>query len=84
MSASTLKKLLAKGYQSRTSAEDLARLLCQVVQAEERGLPPDSLFETIDEGLGKRASLERITAVVVTKISDMLFAQKILRSITRK
>lgn len=78
MPPSTLNRLLVKGYQDQTSARELARLLCVIVQAEEDGLSPDLLFAKLDEGLGKRASLPRISAVIKDKVDDMKFAQRMV------
>lgn len=78
MPTSTLNRLLIRGYWDKTSGKTLGRLLCMVVRAEEEGLPPDLLFKKLDEGLGKRASLERIASVVQNKIEDMKFAQSLL------
>lgn len=78
MPASTLNRLLVKGYQDQASVKTLGRLLCIVVRAEEEGLPPDLLFEKLDEGLGKRASLAHIASVVANKVDDMKFARSLL------
>lgn len=78
MPPSTLNRLLVKGYQDQSSARELAQLLCVIVLAEEDGLSPDLLFAKLDEGLGKRASLSRISAVIEDKVDDMKFAQRIL------
>lgn len=78
MPPSILSRLLVEGYQSQDISGVLGRLLCVIIQAEEMGLPPGLLFTKLEEGLGKRAPLERITSVIEVKIDDMTYAQHLL------
>lgn len=78
MPPSTLNRLLVKGHASQAFADQLRRLLCIVVQAEEDGLSPDPLFEKLDEGLGKHVSLPQIVQVIEHNVDEMRFAQSIL------
>ena len=78
MPASTLKRLLVKGYQDDAATRELARLLCIIIQAEEDGLPPDLLFVKVEEGLAKRVTLANITPVIADKVDDMRYAQSLI------
>lgn len=77
MPVNTLNRLLKVGYREKGGVEYLRIILCIVVQAEEDGLPPGLLFETLEEGLGKRVSLARILAVIKKKKSDLDYARSL-------
>ncbi len=77
MPGNTLKRLLKVGYREKDSVEDLRDILCLIVQAEEDGLPPGLLFETLEEGLGKCVPLGRILAVIEKKRSDLEYARSL-------
>lgn len=78
MPDSTLNRLLVVGYRDPAATEDLRRLLCAVVKAEEEGLPPDLLFQKLEEGLGKRVPLSRILTVIQKKVDHLNFARSLL------
>lgn len=73
-----LRRLLAKGYGDNAPANELGRLLCLIVQAEEEGFLPDLLFLKLEEGLAKNASLSSIKLATERKIEDMVFAQRLI------
>ena len=77
MSGNTLKRLLKVGYRDEGGVENLRLILCLIVQAEEDGLPPGLLFETLEEGLGKRAPLARILEVLEKRKSDLEYARSL-------
>jgi hypothetical protein len=74
MPVNTLSRLLKVGYREEGGVEYLRDILCVIVRAEEDGLPPGLLFETLAEGLGKRVPLARILAVIEKKKSDLDYA----------
>lgn len=78
MPEDTLNRLLAVGYREVEASETLRILLCVIVQAEEDGLPPGLLFETLAEGLGKKVPLPRILAVIRTRVEDLEYARSLL------
>jgi hypothetical protein len=77
MPVNTLKRLLKVGYREKDSVEYLRIILCVIIQAEEDGLPPGLLFETLEEGLGKRVPLARILTVIEKKQSDLEYARSL-------
>ncbi len=79
MPVNTLNRLLKVGYHEKGGVGYLRIILCIVVQAEEDGLPPGLLFETLEEGLGKRVPLVRILAVIKKKKSDLDYARSLQR-----
>lgn len=78
MPESTLNRLLVVGHRDPGTTEDIRRLLCVIVKAEEDGLPPGMLFRKLEEGLGKRVPLPRILNVIEKKIDDLNFARSLL------
>lgn len=78
MPEATIKRLLAAGYRSENATGHLRDILCTVVLAEEEGLPPGLLFDTLEEGLGKRVALPRILAVIRQKVDELRFARGLL------
>ena len=79
MPLNTLNRLLKIGYREKGGVDYVGIILCIVVQAEEDGLPPGFLFETLEEGLGKRVPLDRILAVIEKKKSDLDYARSLQR-----
>lgn len=71
----TLNRLLAVGYRDANSIVDLRVLLCTIITLEERGLPPDPLFDQVEEGLGKRAPLTAIQTALLRQAEKLQYAQ---------
>jgi hypothetical protein len=78
MPEAVLSRLLAAGYRGTPDIEVLRGILCALVDAEDRGLPPGTIIETIEEGLGKRVPLPMVLAVVEDRIRDLDFARRLL------
>lgn len=78
MPPSTLNRLLAVGYRDAQSLVDLRTLLCTIIIMEERGLPPEPLFEKLEEGLGKRVPLKDIQTVIMRQAVKLQYAQDLL------
>jgi hypothetical protein len=79
MPAETLNRLLKAGYREEDGVAHLRNILCVIALAEEDGLPPGLLFETLAEGLGKRVPLARILEVIEKKKNDLDYARSLQR-----
>ncbi len=78
MPPATLNRLLAVGYRDPEAAVDLKSLLCTIITMEERGLPPEPLFEKLEEGLGKKVPLKNIQTVITHQAEKLQYAQTLL------
>lgn len=78
MAPSTLNRLLAVGYRDSESVVDLKLILCTIVILEEKGLPPEPLFEKLEEGLGKRVPLKSIQTAIIIQGEKLQYAQTLL------
>jgi len=74
----TLNRLLAVGYRDSQAVVDLRMLLCTIVISEEKGLPPEPLFEKLEEGLGKRVPLKSILTAIMRQAEKLQYAQTLL------
>ena len=78
MPSHILQRLLVRGYENQSAANELGELLCLIVRVEEEGFLPDLLFLKLEEGLAKNAPLSGIKLAIQRKIDDMAFAQRLL------
>ncbi len=78
MPPATLNRLLTLGYRNGEAIVDLRKILCTIVTTEERGLPPEPLFEKLEEGLGKRAGLKAIHAAILRQAETLQYAQALV------